>query len=66
MGMGHFAIMPGDVVGILFSGKAPLVLRPTNGHYALVGECYVCGLMDGEAVSEIETGKLKEGWFNLR
>lgn len=66
MGMGHFTIIPGDFVCILFGGKTPFVLRPTDDRYALVGECYVCGLMNGEAVNAIEAGNLKEEWFNLR
>ncbi|KAE9375993.1 HET-domain-containing protein [Stipitochalara longipes BDJ] len=66
MGMGHFTTKPGDIVCVLFGGKTPFVLRPTGDHYALVGECYVCDLMDGEAVGEIEAGNLKEEWFNLR
>lgn len=51
---GDFAAVPkaaqkGDVVCIFNGGRVPYVLRPCkNGHYTLVGECYVDGMMRGE------------------
>jgi hypothetical protein len=43
---------PGDVVCILKGGRVPDVLRPcAGGTYTWVGECYVHGLMEGEAMS---------------
>jgi len=30
----------------------PLVLRPDGGKYTLVGECYIPGIMEGEALIE--------------
>ena len=37
---------------MLFGGSTPFLLRPatTEGEYRLVGEAYVYGLMDGEAL----------------
>jgi hypothetical protein len=38
----------------------PMVLRPIEQFekcYGLVGECYVQGLMDGEAMEWLEAGK---------
>lgn len=66
IGMGHFTTQPGDIICVLFGGNNPFVLRPTDNHYALVGECYVYGLMDGEAVEKLKTGELTEKWFNLQ
>ncbi|CAF9926748.1 hypothetical protein IMSHALPRED_007032 [Imshaugia aleurites] len=41
---------PGDQVCILLGCTRPLVLRQTSGlQYQVVGECYVHGLMNGEA-----------------
>ena len=40
----------GDVVAILTGGTMPVVLRPQNGYYTVVGDAYVHGVMDGEAV----------------
>lgn len=41
----------GDLVCILWGGQTPYVLRPCgNGRYLLIGECYVHGFTDGEAM----------------
>ncbi|TVY80444.1 Heterokaryon incompatibility protein 6 OR allele [Lachnellula suecica] len=54
---GRLACVPkntkeGDVICILFGGEAPFVLRPTSGgFYAVVGECYVNDIMQGESLS---------------
>lgn len=43
----------GDEVCVLFGMEVPFILRPVPGssslEYELVGECYVHGMMDGEA-----------------
>ncbi|KAL8928745.1 MAG: hypothetical protein Q9208_001523 [Pyrenodesmia sp. 3 TL-2023] len=40
-----------DCIVILLGCESPMVLRPTNdGYYTVVGECYVHGLMEGEAL----------------
>ncbi|KAI0179053.1 HET-domain-containing protein [Hypoxylon sp. FL1284] len=40
----------GDKICLLSGGKTPFLLRgPENGNYSLVGECYVYGIMGGEA-----------------
>lgn len=44
----------GDVVAILLGGQLPFVLRKVEGHYILIGEAYVHGIMDGEAMAELE------------
>jgi hypothetical protein len=49
----------GDVVAVLFGGNVPYVLRSAeDGRYRLIAECYVHGLMDGEALvmTDLETG----------
>ena len=40
----------GDVVCVLYGGRVPFVLRPCGKGYTLIGECYIHGLMDGEAI----------------
>lgn len=45
---------PGDRICVLSGGEVPFVIRPTTsgdteGMYQLVGECYLDGMMDGEA-----------------
>lgn len=46
----------GDEVWVLLGGDVPFVLRPISGsiEYRLVGDCYLHGVMDGEAVRELE------------
>ena len=40
----------GDVVFLPLGSAVPFVVRPKwKGHYKLIGECYVYGIMDGEA-----------------
>jgi len=42
----------GDLICILYGGEVPYVLRPQrNGYNVVVGECYVDGIMYGEACS---------------
>lgn len=40
----------GDLVCLMFGGEVPFVLRPKDGYYQLVGDAYVHGIMDGEAM----------------
>lgn len=41
----------GDIICILFGGGVPFALRESGeGYYRFIGECYVHGIMDGEAV----------------
>lgn len=53
---GYIGLIPddaqtGDVVCVLLGGPTPYVLRPVgDGDYILVGECYVYGLMNGQAL----------------
>jgi len=64
--LGPEAAREGDVVAVLFGGIVPFVLRPfevPEGRkcWKLVGECFVPGLMQGEAVEE--AGLLAEGTY---
>ena len=65
IGMGPDITQNGDVVAILFGCRVPFVLRPNRSDsenlmdstFKLVGECYVDGIMFGEAVKEhMQTG----------
>jgi hypothetical protein len=51
MGTGPRSLRSGDEVWILHRAGLPFVLRPQpNGHYKLVGEAFVYGVMHGEAL----------------
>lgn len=68
---GHFGLGPraqrkDDVVCILYGGQTPYVLRKlANGQYIFIGECYVHGMMQGEAFSLLGAGETQEQWFEL-
>lgn len=65
MGLGPNALLPHDVVCILFGGIVPFILRSRQGHYQLVGDAYVHGMMDGEAVHQWEAGELEKQIFKI-
>lgn len=44
----------GDVVAILTGASVPIILRPAENFFTVVGDAYVHGIMDGEAVEDIE------------
>lgn len=48
----------GDNIFVLKGCNAPLILRPAgNGTHSVVGECYVDGVMKGEAMRDLEARK---------
>jgi hypothetical protein len=54
----------GDIICILYGGEVPYVLRPRkDGCYSIIGECYIHGIMHGEALSE---GGIGTKEFKLR
>ncbi|XDG10332.1 hypothetical protein ABKA04_009947 [Annulohypoxylon sp. FPYF3050] len=64
--LGPAALEQNDLVCVLFGGKMPFCLRPLGGqYYQLVGECYVHGLMNGEAMDLMACGNLSENAFQL-
>lgn len=68
---GYYVLGPavaekGDVVCVLFGGRTPYILRPKGDHYLFVGECYVHGMMDGEAIGMMERGEKPVTKFHIR
>jgi hypothetical protein len=63
--LGPAALEAGDVVCILFGGKVPFCLRPMGRRYLIVGECYVHGLMKGEAIDMLVRDELYEKMFDI-
>ena len=55
-GLGPQAMLPGDMVCVLYGANVPFILRrcwdeeKEQRYYLLVGECFVVGIMEGEAV----------------
>jgi hypothetical protein len=59
LGLAPLHAAEGDVLSLLYGCSVPVVLRKLRdnkgketGGYELIGECYLDGMMDGEAVSE--------------
>lgn len=63
--LGPKVLEKGDIVCVLFGGKAPFCLRPQHQGYVLVGECYMHGYKDGEAMKMLEQGELLEQAFDI-
>ncbi|KAH8732591.1 hypothetical protein GQ44DRAFT_697855 [Phaeosphaeriaceae sp. PMI808] len=65
MGLAPEGCEVGDKVTILLGGTTPFMLRPLMSkfsfgqHYALVGDCYVHGCMDGEMIKGAQTDALE-------
>ncbi|SCO76815.1 related to heterokaryon incompatibility protein het-6 [Fusarium oxysporum] len=61
--------MPDDLVCLVYGTQTPYILRrnvgqgssDSEGTYTLVGECYMHGMMDGEALQN----QNQEGWFTI-
>ncbi|KAK4235440.1 heterokaryon incompatibility protein 6,OR allele [Achaetomium macrosporum] len=69
-GRGYYVLGPAaleaeDVVCVLFGTKVPFCLRPMGRRYLLVGECYVHGLMKGEAIEMLAQNELCEKVFDI-
>lgn len=47
---------PGDHICVLLGGHVLYVLRPAGESFHLVGECYVHGFMDGQAMDLLRNG----------
>lgn len=52
LGTGPDGLYVGDVGVVSFGGNTPYILREVGNqcHYKLIGECYVSGIMHGEAL----------------
>jgi hypothetical protein len=66
MGIGPMPLEVGDTICVVLGCKVPLLLRKYEDHYILVGECFVWGLMDGEAIRMKRKGEYRFDIFRLR
>ncbi|QPC73192.1 hypothetical protein HYE68_003944 [Fusarium pseudograminearum] len=67
-GVGPVSMKEGDVLCVLFGAAVPFVLRPVQGGYHLVGECYAFDLMHGEIftmITSASSGSLKSSYITL-
>ena len=54
MGLGPKDIRNGDTVSVLLGGQVSFILRKLDDTYMLIGESYVHGIMNGEAVDDAD------------
>jgi len=50
LGIGPHTIKEGDDVYVVFGADMPMIFRQANEHKVLIGDCYVHGIMQGEAI----------------
>lgn len=55
----------GDLIAIVFGCSTPLVIRRRAKHFQIVGEAYVEGMMDGDALRLIEDRKCEQQFFTF-
>lgn len=66
LGLARTNTVPGDLVATLIGCSIPMILRPVpdaeSEKYILIGESYIHGIMDGEAIDKLDAGEyeLKE------
>ncbi|KAF4626724.1 hypothetical protein G7Y89_g11433 [Cudoniella acicularis] len=65
IGKGWDSIKPGDHVCVILGCDAPLVLRPVEDYYELIGDCYIDGIMEGEATKDSEERNIELETFKL-
>ncbi|KAI1082001.1 heterokaryon incompatibility protein-domain-containing protein [Whalleya microplaca] len=65
MGIGPSATREGDHVAVMLGGGVPYVLREEGKGYAFVGESFVHGLMNSEAIEAWKKGELLEEVMEL-
>jgi len=56
---GYMGLVPpqsaiGDIICLFFGLATPFIIRPVENGYIVIGDCYVQGLMDGEAMKQLE------------
>lgn len=50
LGVGPRMMKEGDCVAVVYGSGVPYLLRPHNGCFRVVGQCYVDGIMHGEGL----------------
>ncbi|KAI0451780.1 heterokaryon incompatibility protein-domain-containing protein [Xylaria acuta] len=58
IGLGPSSLHAGDCLAFLEGGKAPYVLRRKGELYEIVGDCYIHGLMQGEAFDSTKSERI--------
>ena len=65
VGLGVSTCEPGDLVCILLGCSTPMIFRAKGEAFVLVGEAYLHGFMDGEAMKGLKEGRYVMRDFGL-
>ncbi len=65
-GLAPQAARPGDKIVLLLGCDFPVVMRDMGTYWTLIGEIYVDGIMYGEAMDGLVSGKYVEKSFEIR
>jgi hypothetical protein len=65
VGLGPWDMEKEDVICVLLGCRFPVVLRRVEGGYVLIGEAYVDGFMDGEAMEGLRNGEFGIASFKI-
>ncbi|CZR67879.1 uncharacterized protein PAC_17778 [Phialocephala subalpina] len=65
-GLAPQAAEEGDHIVVLLGCDFPVVMRNMGSYWTLIGEVYVDGIMYGEAMDGLHSGKYKEQGFTIR
>ncbi|KAL2070949.1 hypothetical protein VTL71DRAFT_13975 [Oculimacula yallundae] len=65
MGLAPKEAIEGDTVCIPLGCPVPMIFRKVGDHYVIIGDAYVDGYMNGEAMEMLEEGELKLETFKL-
>lgn len=65
MGLAALGVSVGDIICVLFGSQVLYVPHEEGDHLKFMGECYMHGMMEGEAMAEFETGKSEAQDFDL-
>jgi hypothetical protein len=65
IGIGPKSLREDDNVVVLYGGEWPFILRKQEGHYVLIGHAFVRGIMDGEAIKDMDARRVPVQTFNI-
>lgn len=65
MGVGSTSMKKGDAVVVLFGGGTPYILRKRKTEWLFVGDYFVDGFMNGEAIDEWQAGRVEKQCFEI-
>lgn len=65
-GLGSPFLESGDLICILFGTRTPFILRKKDDAFGLIEDCYISGIMSGEAIEMWQNGELSDMKFRLQ